>query len=68
MADANESWANVDSFQLISAGTDGQYGNSAGTAARLYPTGTGYDLSPNQADDDNITNFCAKARLGDAKP
>ncbi len=66
--DPTENWANMDSFQIISTGMDGQYGNLAGTAARLYPTGTGYDTPPNQADDDNITNFCAKARLGDAKP
>ncbi len=33
----------------------------------MYPTGTDYDLT-NLADDDNVTNFAAKARLGDAKP
>ncbi len=72
--DSTENWVNPDSFQIISAGLDGIYGNgsitgvSPGNLVRLYPTGTGYDLSNNLADDDNITNFNAKARLSDAKP
>ena len=32
--------------------------------APLYPTGVPYD----PAYDDNVTNFCERARLGDAKP
>ncbi len=41
---------------------------------RLYPTGTGYDgritgvVSQTLYDDDNVTNFCSKARLGDDLP
>ena len=67
--DATENWANIDSFQLIASGMDGKYGVAGTTTTtRLYPTGTGYDLSTALADDDNVTNFCAKARLGDAKP
>ena len=33
----------------------------------MYPTGTNYDLT-NLADNDNLTNFATKARLGDAIP
>jgi hypothetical protein len=33
---------------------------------KSYPTGIGYDTAG--ADDDNITNFCEKNGLGDAKP
>ena len=65
----NENWVNIDSFQLIASGMDGKYGVAgATTTTRLYPTGAGYDTSTALADDDNVTNFCAKARLGDAKP
>ena len=44
------------------------------TQMRLYPTGTGYDgritgvVSQTLYDDDNVTNFCSKARLGDDLP
>jgi hypothetical protein len=64
-----ETWANPESFQLIAPGGDGKYGAFIGTGvvgARLYPTGAGYDAAA--ADDDNLTNFCESARLGDAKP
>ncbi len=67
--ESTENWVNPDSFQIICAGQDGIYGNGNGT--RLYPTGGAlgnYDTSNNLGDDDNITNFCGKARLGDAKP
>lgn len=69
----NESWVNPESFQIIACGTDGKYGVEAAlvpgmTNARLYPTGTYYDSSSDVADDDNVTNFCTKARLGDARP
>jgi prepilin-type N-terminal cleavage/methylation domain-containing protein len=70
VVDNGEGWANPDSFQIISAGMDGKYGRVSPTIrtdrARLYPTGTFYD--PAGTDDDNVTNFCPKARLGDAKP
>ncbi len=77
MLDPGDSWVNPDSFQIISAGLDGKYGALTATRAdhpRIYPTGTAsdpmsatsYDVAG--ADDDNVTNFCPKARLGDAKP
>jgi prepilin-type N-terminal cleavage/methylation domain-containing protein len=68
-------WANSDSFQIIAAGPDAKYGVFPGTKndpIKLYPSGNGnpnppgYDVAG--TDDDNVTNFCAKARLGDAKP
>jgi prepilin-type N-terminal cleavage/methylation domain-containing protein len=62
-ADLGEGWVNADSFQIIAPGLDGKYGADAITA-RLYKTGTGYSL----ADDDNVTNFCPRPRLGDDKP
>ncbi|MEX0978123.1 MAG: prepilin-type N-terminal cleavage/methylation domain-containing protein [Pirellulales bacterium] len=61
-----ETWVNPESFQIISAGSDGKYGGT--TVVRCYPTGTNYDVSAALADDDNVTNFCGNARLGDAKP
>jgi prepilin-type N-terminal cleavage/methylation domain-containing protein len=69
---AKEGWANPESFQIIACGTDGKYGNPSvllNTAfARMYPTGTNYDISADTADDDNCTNFCDRPRIGDAKP
>jgi prepilin-type N-terminal cleavage/methylation domain-containing protein len=63
---------NPESFQIVSAGGDDIYGVTTFTGPfppqRFYPSGTGYDFSSNLADDDNITSFCNKARLGDAKP
>jgi prepilin-type N-terminal cleavage/methylation domain-containing protein len=78
--DPGDGWANPDSFQIISAGLDGKYGSLTAARtdhARIYPTGipsrgasdpsvTTYD--PLGGDDDNVTNFSPKARLGDAKP
>jgi prepilin-type N-terminal cleavage/methylation domain-containing protein len=75
--DPEENWVNPDSFQIVSAGSDNKYGatvNAAGmpitrtSPARLYPTGTNYDTSPEAVEDDNVTNFCENARLGDARP
>ena len=80
---SNEEWVNPDSFQIIAPGGDGMYGvdptlPSPGlgltfVGARMYPTGV--SERPQQTnptyqseDDDSITNFCNKARLGDAKP
>lgn len=87
--DANGNWsatsfanvcANPKSFQIITAGLDGDFGPlspSGPTASvkyadknyqmkyKVYPTGVGYDV--NGADDDNITNF-SEGALGDAKP
>jgi hypothetical protein len=59
-----DDWVNPDSIQIIGAGLDEKYGTTA--TGRLYPTGLGYD--PAGADEDNVANFCIKARLGDARP
>jgi prepilin-type N-terminal cleavage/methylation domain-containing protein len=70
VVDTGESWANADSFQILSAGMDGKYGRLTYTRTdlrKLYPTGTSYDII-GLADDDNVTNFCGKSRLGDDKP
>ena len=77
-----DNWANNESYQLISAGLDDLYGSTVIKNShildtlRLYPKGAaadpmltnpiGYDLDG--ADDDNVTNFCKKSRLGDDKP
>ena len=67
----SETWANPDSFQIISAGLDGKYGRATDAHAHgsvrssIRPART-YDVAG--ADDDNVTNFCPKSRLGDAKP
>jgi hypothetical protein len=66
-ADTNETWANPDSFQIIATGLDGKYGLAGlPPQPRLYPTGFQYD--PAGTDDDNVSNFCDRARMGDAKP
>jgi prepilin-type N-terminal cleavage/methylation domain-containing protein len=63
-----DAWANSDSFQIISAGLDGNFGASgSGTVPKLYPAGTG--ASPYTIEDfDNCSNFCDKASLEAAKP
>jgi prepilin-type N-terminal cleavage/methylation domain-containing protein len=69
-----DEWVNIDSFQILAPGLDGRYNSNdspqedPNVAAKqhLYPTGKGY--SPFGWEDDNVTNFCEKARLGDAKP
>ncbi len=67
-----ENWANPDSYQLIAAGNDRKYGTQINPGAteqtRLYPTGTRYDSSSATVDDDNATNFTAKAKIGDDRP
>jgi hypothetical protein len=50
---------NPKSFQIISAGHDGDFGGGKGS----FPSGTGYQAS----DKDNLTNF-ADGTLGDAIP
>jgi prepilin-type N-terminal cleavage/methylation domain-containing protein len=73
--------ASPKSFQIISAGLDGDYGTiNTSTAVpanakyggsnvkiyyKSYASGAGYDLAG--ADDDNLTNF-SERKLGDAKP
>jgi hypothetical protein len=74
-------YVNPKSFQIISAGLDGDYGTAPTTSSKsfplpsgtltisrtkLYPTGAGYD--PSGADDDNIVNFSKGTSLGDDKP
>ncbi|MGE0697130.1 MAG: prepilin-type N-terminal cleavage/methylation domain-containing protein [Pirellulales bacterium] len=59
-----DQFINMDSCQLIAPGLDGKYSSLAATAYPLYPLGTPFDLTY----DDNIANFCERARLGDAKP
>jgi prepilin-type N-terminal cleavage/methylation domain-containing protein len=63
-------FCNPTTFQLISAGQDGQYGTSLSlsgfTNGRLYPGGSGY--SADGSDIDNAANFCDKSRLGDVIP
>ncbi len=58
-----EDWCNPETFQIIAPGLDGTFGTSTGNP-RLYPGGAGYS----KGDNDNVTNFCNKARLEDAKP
>lgn len=69
---ATETWANPDSYQLISAGIDKKYGTATNPSltdqGRLYPTGVRYDNSSVLADDDNATNFTSRAKIGDDKP
>jgi hypothetical protein len=68
----DEDWANRDSFQIVAPGLDGRFGSNPTedsnvlTKLRVYPGGKGYSTAG--LDDDNVTNFCVKARLGDAKP
>jgi prepilin-type N-terminal cleavage/methylation domain-containing protein len=80
--DSPDDWVNSDSFQIIGPGLDEKFGSTAAinsniaTTVRLYPAGNpanaslpnpiGYD--PGGADDDNVANFCVRARLGDARP
>ena len=58
-----DEWANLESFQIISAGQDGVYTVNP-TALRIFPKGWNYDMS----DNDNISNFCDKSSLDAAKP
>jgi len=48
-------WHNPKTFQIISAGLDGQYGNSAATTFRFAPSQIGF--SSNGGDFNNLTNF-----------
>lgn len=60
-----DSWANADSFQIISAGQDGHFGAMlASTTPKLFPRGLNYATE----DNDNVTNFSDKASLEDARP
>jgi type II secretory pathway pseudopilin PulG len=65
---------NVDGFQLIATGMDGKYSSNLASGDRpFYPLGQAVDASNNlkpldPAYDDNIANFCERARLSDAKP
>jgi hypothetical protein len=73
--DPGEDWINADSFQIIGPGGDGAYGSTPAAffGARMYPSGNTEGNAPTaptppSKDEDNVTNFCARARLGDAKP
>ncbi len=57
-------WANGDSFQIISAGQDGVFTTAATSGLRIYPRGYNYTVE----DNDNVSNFCDKPSLEDAKP
>ncbi|MGC4003934.1 MAG: prepilin-type N-terminal cleavage/methylation domain-containing protein [Pirellulales bacterium] len=54
-------YVNPQSFQIICAGLDGDFG--AGSNQKIYPTGTNYA----GGDNDNLTNFSAN-QLGDDRP
>jgi len=54
-------FAGPDTFQIISAGQDGNFGS---TNQRLFPLGTNYT----EADNDNVTSFNEKATLEAARP
>ena len=51
---SDRKYVNPDTFQIISAGLDNDYGNGGS-----YPSGKGYQLG----DRDNITNFCDRMAL-----
>lgn len=57
---ATGGWMNADSFQIIGAGLDNDYGN---ILTRMFPSGGNYAPS----DYDNVTNF-STSRLEDAIP
>ncbi len=57
-------FCNPSSFQIISAGLDGDYGTQSVTTPLVFPAANGYTLG----DDDNITNFADKTTLGASRP
>lgn len=59
-AETND-WVNPDSFQIISAGFDGQFGTTTDGGEPVYPVGTNYG----EAQYDNITNFSEGGTLED---
>lgn len=61
-----DTWANPDSFQIISAGQDGHVGDliTPEPATKLFPAGLKYTTE----DNDNVTNFNDKSSLEDARP
>ncbi len=58
-------WNNEKTFQIISAGLDGQFGDRVETEFRFSKSGLNF--SPNGGDYDNQTNFC-KGTLEDELP
>ena len=62
-------WVNKSTYQIISAGLDGHFGQAVSPASflRRFPSGVNY-LSPGDGDDDNITNFSEQSVLKDSKP
>lgn len=66
-----EGWANPDSIQVVASGGDAAFGDPTVVnpqPCRAFPTGVAYDSSPKLFDDDNVTNFYSRARLGSARP
>ncbi len=68
-----DEFINRDSFQLIATGQDGKYSTPGTANLTLYPAGTMFDTMgnprpPDPAYDDNLSNFCERARMGDARP
>jgi prepilin-type N-terminal cleavage/methylation domain-containing protein len=66
-----DTWANPETFQIIAAGQDGNFGLDFATApasntsnAKGYPAGYRYVTE----DNDNVSNFADKSSLEDAKP
>lgn len=64
-SDGPKAWVNPKSFQIISAGLDGNFGNTVAATAgpKAFPAGDKYET----ADLDNLTNF-TQADLEKAKP
>jgi hypothetical protein len=65
--DGDEELITGESVQIVACGLDNKFGvgPAAGKPSKLFPSGAGWD--PSGGDDDNVTNFCDKARLVDAK-
>ena len=56
-------WASPNTFQIICAGVDENFGADA-TTPRIFPAATGYSA----ADEDNLTNFAPQGSLGSQRP
>ncbi len=77
----NDQYANSDSFQIIAAGMDGRFSSldpngplgAPDDYQPFYPNGTIFNSNTvlptiDTAYDDNVSNFCDRARMGDARP
>jgi prepilin-type N-terminal cleavage/methylation domain-containing protein len=75
-----DEYANSESFQIIAAGMDGKFSSLDPNGPSgmddyqpFYPNGTFFNNNMplsviDTAYDDNISNFCDRARMGDARP